>query len=102
LHTAAAAVDIGEPLRRDWKSRSFKTDQGSSFSSACWCVEDETAANTVFTGYGRFGVALYCGCRDKFYRSSAMQARAGEIVPVRQEILHLLHLQMEALDSPWG
>jgi hypothetical protein len=31
-----------------------------------------------------------------------MQARAEEIVAVRQEILELLRLQMEALDSPMG
>jgi len=31
-----------------------------------------------------------------------MQARAEEIVAVRQEILELLSLQMEALDSPMG
>jgi len=31
-----------------------------------------------------------------------MQAGAEEIVAVRQEILHLLRQQMEALDSPLG
>ncbi|MCU1300930.1 MAG: hypothetical protein JWQ87_1214 [Candidatus Sulfotelmatobacter sp.] len=31
-----------------------------------------------------------------------MQARADEIMAVRQEIFQLLHKQMEALDSPLG